>query len=164
MKAKVIQKSNRLEKFIGDLRTAAEKGVYVGIPSEKTKRKDGKITNAEIGYINEFGSPKQGIPARPFLNPAIRNNSKRIAALLEPDISAPANDAHLIRAGEFASAKVKAYITNQTGFVPLAQATINARKRKRKNGRAGTKALIDTGQLRQSIHYLVIKEQNNGAD
>jgi hypothetical protein len=47
---------------------------------------------------------------------------------------------------------VRAFITAGQGFAPLAAATLAARRRK---GRTGTKPLIDTGQLRRAITYVL---------
>jgi hypothetical protein len=48
--------------------------VMIGIPAEDAKREaadGGGITNAQIGYINEFGMPDKNIPPRPHLIPAV---------------------------------------------------------------------------------------------
>lgn len=154
MSAELFTKMNNLKKLFQQMQHLGAQGVLVGIPAEYTKRQDGKITNAEIGYINEFGSPKQHIPPRPFLNPAIQENTEKLAELMKPDLKHPESDKHLDRTGLYAVSAVKRQIRNQVGFVPLKPETIRARRRKRKSGRAGTKALIDTGNLLQSIHYV----------
>ncbi|MDD1617199.1 MAG: hypothetical protein LUQ28_12105, partial [Methylococcaceae bacterium] len=60
--------------------------------------------------------------------------------------------ASLTKAGIVAQNSVKATITKGEGFEPLAESTIKARQRK---GFKGTKPLIRTGQLRNSITYIV---------
>lgn len=160
MSAKLFVKMNNLSELFKNMQHLGSQGVLVGIPAEYTKREDGKITNAEIGYINEFGSPKQHIPPRPFLNPALANATPELAKLMVPDVNNPNSTAHLDKTGLYATAQVKKHITNQIGFVPLNPKTIRARQRKRKSGKAGTKALYDTGNLLQSIHY--IKDEGNG--
>jgi len=60
--------------------------------------------------------------------------------------------AALTKAGIVAQNSVKAAITKGEGFAPLADATVKARQRK---GFKGTKPLIRTGQLRNSITYIV---------
>lgn len=48
--------------------------IRVGILGSKAARRNGKgdITNAEIGFINEFGSEKRKIPGRSFLGMPLR--------------------------------------------------------------------------------------------
>lgn len=132
-----------------------KKGVYVGIPSTKTKRKKGEpISNSEIAYINEFGSPVNNIPARPFLYPTLQREHAQIVKILKP-LEIFNLYQNLEKAGLYASSQVKKTITEQIGFTPLSPKTIRARELKRVSGLAGDKALLDTGQLRQSITYIV---------
>src|SRR5882724_12416208 len=53
------------------IRALANTRVMVGIPSDKAARK-GKINNAQLGYIHEFGAPEVNIPPRPFLVPGVQ--------------------------------------------------------------------------------------------
>lgn len=39
----------------------------IGILGDKTNRKGGHVTNAEIGAAHEYGSPARGLPPRSFL-------------------------------------------------------------------------------------------------
>ena len=55
--------------------------------------------------------------------------------------------------------RVKNYIRSQKGMVPLSPKTIAARKRRRVSRKAGTKALIDTANLLQSINYTTEREK-----
>lgn len=62
------------------------RNILVGIPSfsPKNRRDDtAKITNAQIGYINEYGSPARNIPARPFLIPSIKEQQDVISSKLK---------------------------------------------------------------------------------
>jgi hypothetical protein len=65
---------------------------------------------------------------------------------------ASAVDQALNAGGLVAQSSVKKQIVSQEGFSPLKQGTLAARKR---NGFNGTKALIRTGQLLNSISYVV---------
>lgn len=61
--------------------------IEIGVISENTKRKDtviAGITNAEIMFINENGSPLRHIPARPVLKMTIEYAN---ANLLKPTIN-----------------------------------------------------------------------------
>lgn len=155
------------------------KEVLVGIPEDKAEREDqeeqGPMNNATLGYIHENGSPAANIPARPFLVPGIRDAQGRINDRLKKAATAAldGNQSNAVdemsAAGLVAQNSVKGKI-NSGDFVPLADSTLRARARRgrkgakaelesRKEGNApGTadaKPLIDTGQLRNSISFVV---------
>ena len=155
MKATFRHTIKNYQILLQNVKKLEDKNVYVGIPAEHKARKDTtKITNAEIGYINEFGSSANNIPARPFLIPSIESNKDKIAKVMEPAFNNAKPNVSLEKAGSLAANGVKAWIRQQKGFAPLKPATIKARQRKRKNKQAGTKALIDTGSLINSINYV----------
>lgn len=137
--------------------------VLVGIPTEKGLRKPevGEAkeppNNAQIGYWMEFGVPESNIPARPFLNPGIANVQPQINARFEKCArdalgdGDPSVDATLNIVGLIAQNAIRAKITDGP-FIPLHPATLAARRHR---GRTGEKPLIDTGQLRASITYVI---------
>lgn len=157
MKVTFKRRIKETQILIQNVKKLMDKNIYVGIPAEKTHRKDEPITNAEIGYINEFGSTANNIPARPFLIPSLEKNKDKISEELKPAFNNVKPNVNLERAGTLAVGSVKKWIRNQTGFAPLKPATIKARQRRRKNRKAGTKALIDTGAFINSITYVVDK-------
>lgn len=55
-----------LAKLQNRLKELTKDKVFVGVP-DGGGRDDGKMTNAQLAYIHENGSPARGIPARPFL-------------------------------------------------------------------------------------------------
>ena len=131
--------------------------VLVGVPEEKTDRNDGAISNAALAYIHNFGSPTQNIPPRPFLEPGITDAKDRIteqfrkAADVALDGDAKGVLKNMNAAGLVASTAVKMKI--QRGpFIPLKPGTLAARRRR---GHIGTRPLIETGQLRNAITYVV---------
>jgi len=151
--------------------------VLVGIPAENAGRKDPVITNAEIGINNEFGSPAKHIPARPHLRPGVQNAGPQIAAALKKGImqslagNAAGGEAALYAAGEIAVRYVRRKIT-EGPFVPLSPVTIQARADRGRRGailamkmiEAGeeppygmVKPLIDTGEYRRAMTYVVVK-------
>lgn len=147
------------------MRTLKELGnggdVLVGIPSEKDYRQGEPIGNAAIGYIQEKGSAKQGIPPRPFLEPGVAAVADKCAGIIGNGAAdaLTSMDASKItvaknKAGLIAQSSVKATITAGEGFEPLSDATLAARKRR---GVSRTKPLIDTGSLRNSITYVIRK-------
>lgn len=145
------------------LKVLGERRVLVGVPSKTAGRKEDDegnplpITNAALGYIHENGVPELNIPARPFLVPGVASASKVIQSRLKQagrytlDGKPDAADKALIATGIVAAQAVQKKITDGP-FVPLAPRTLAQRKAK---GRTGEKPLIDTGQLRRAITYVV---------
>lgn len=148
--------------------TIVLKKVLVGIPEKTATRKDDPINNATLGYIMEKGSPAANIPARPFLVPGVADVQGEIEEALKPGITAALSGdmaehrKSLNAAGLIGAKGVQAKIT--TGpFVPLATSTLRARDRRmaakgKKYYAVSIVPLIDTGQLRRSITYIVRSE------
>lgn len=154
---------NNLPQLLSAMKALAMREVLVGIPSdsEKNPRDDAPITNAEIGYINEFGAPELNIPARPFLIPGVSSAwpecEKRMARGAKKIISQQTSDplrmvdVVLEGAGLIAQGEVQQKIND--GLEPqLAAATLAARRAK---GFMGESPLIETGSLKASITYVV---------
>lgn len=139
--------------------------VVVGIPSDKNARENeqGKsITNAQLGYIHEFGAPEANIPPRPFLKPAAKEFwkekgkkefKKAIQEAISGNMKAAVN--YLERIGIEAVSAVKIKINSN---VPpaLSQATLANRQAR---GKVSEKTLVDTGQMRNSVTYEVRENQ-----
>lgn len=145
---------------IAAIQDMAKKHVLVGIPSSENGRNDGSIGNAALGAIHENGSGVRNIPARPFLKPGVAAAADQCVKVLKSAAQNAFTDKNAIdkglnAAGLIAQASVKKRIVSQEGFTPLKAATLAARKRK---GAKGEKALIRTGQLINSITYVVRKK------
>lgn len=131
--------------------------VLVGIPDSTPERDDGEMSNAQLGYIHEFGSPAQNIPARPFLVPGVNDAKSAVAKQMEAGIKKTltgdksAADKALHAAGLTAENAAKAKI-NSNVPPPLSPRTL-AQRRARGVTRENT--LVDTGQLRNSITYVI---------
>lgn len=157
MKSGLKVRVDKANDVLAAFKAIGRKDVLIGIPEEKSEREDIPFGNAGIGYINEFGSPAQNIPARPHLQPGVRSVQDETTQKLKQAAQAvlagnqAAADRALEQAGIIASNAVKRYITI-TGFTPLADSTISARLRR---GRSGDKPLIDTGQYRRTITSIV---------
>lgn len=159
------------------LRILADQRLLAGIPAERAERKDGAVTNATIGYVQEHGDPATGIPPRPFLYPAVRAMQEDIVRLLRMAGDAalrgdPVGTTRALNAlGLMAQNRIRARI-NEGIPPPLARATLLARMRARtaiKGAKAElarrdagfaagmdlAKPLVATGQLRNSITYVI---------
>lgn len=132
---------------------------------------------AEVATVNEFGSPKQGIPERPFMRQAFDRNRKNITNFLmilkSLILTGKYDTARSMKIlGEWYVGKQKAIFT-EGDFAPNAPATIAMAAKKAAIGRAKLekagkfdflsktkekRPLIDTGRLRNSIAYEVISK------
>lgn len=134
----------------------SETEVLVGIPHGESR--DGGISNAEIGYLLETGSPSMNLPPRPHLVPVVEQVQEFVGIQLTKAVDAAfvGNKQRMYKylesAGMKATMSVKRYIT--TGeFEALAPWTINARKRR---GKKSEKPLIDTSQMRNAHTYVIM--------
>lgn len=150
-----------VKQFKETMEALIKKNVYVGIPEANNRREDSPITNAALGYINEFGSPAQKIPARPFLEPGVEEAKPDIIKILgnaaiTTQTSADDVDVALNKAGQKTRDTVKRRIQQSTDIEPLSPVTMHIRATRKKNKRTGVmKPLIDTGQMLNSITYVV---------
>ena len=154
MSAKVTKTSN-LKALDLRLKALRDCEVYVGIPQDKSSRPNEQVTNAELAFIHEHGSPINNIPPRPFFKPALTLNKVAIAKQLSLAAKAVlAGDekkanAGLRRTGMLAANAVKRFI----GDYPGNNLQANAESTIRRKG--SDHPLIDTGELRRSISYVV---------
>lgn len=130
--------------------------LLVGVPQEKTEREDTSrsITNAELMFIHTNGSPLKNIPKRPTIEPTIEEQKERIEKMFSSAVNkilAHKGDGRddLEKLGIFLVNKIKAKFGSDE-LAPNAESTIAHKKSDR--------PLIDTGQLRNSITYVVRKK------
>ena len=149
---------NKLPAFLANLKAMQNKGVFVGIPADKDTRDETGASNATIAFVQEFGSGAKNIPPRPFLIPAIKKAHPKIVSILKDGAKnvLHGEDVHisLEKAGLIGQSAVKKEIVSGS-FTPLKETTLQARRNRRKSGKAGTKPLVDTGQMLSSITYVV---------
>jgi phage gpG-like protein len=142
----------------------AQREVLVGVPQVEAPREgdewDGPMNNATLAYIHDNGSPAANIPARPFMAPGVEKVQDYVTARLESAGRAAMDgdqgtvEVELEKAGMKTQASIRNTIND--GIEPeLADSTLAARRRR---GRTGTVPLVDTGQLRNSIQYVVRKK------
>lgn len=145
--------------------------IVLGVPSEETERKENDvislgITNAELMFIHENGSPIRGIPRRPVLAKTLQHIQDEgwLDDALDDAIEAYFDSNFVV--SEFEKQlnslciDIENYVRenlrqNNFGLKPNSPSTI-ARK-------GSNVPLIDTGQLANSIRcYLVKKNESNG--
>lgn len=178
-----------LNDILESFKSLSNVDVLVGIPEEESSREGGKVTNAELAFIHANGSPLKGIPARPFVEPAIEDpeNQEMIAVELRKaaesalDGNIEAMGRSLIGAGMQGQNVVRDWFTNpKNGWPPNSPSTVLAKLRKTNtpiardivrrvdeggslsdiSGLEGmTNPLIDTDQLRKSVTFVVREKE-----
>jgi hypothetical protein len=149
------------------LTSLTSRAVLVGVPESTSPRNSGaaQMNNATLAYIHDNGSPLANIPQREFLRPGVRDDKANTikflgqGARLALDGNTGAVERALTSAGLSAQKSIRRKIS--TGpFAPLKPSTVRGRIRRHK-GRTGVSAqpLIDTGQLRQSINFVVVDKK-----
>jgi hypothetical protein len=177
---------DEVDDVLKSLHTLIGTSVVVGVP-ENSERESGHdfIQNAMIAYVMEFGSPLHNVPARPFLVPGTMKAVPKMIPLLEKAAVFAANKqpdaarAQFDLVGALGVASVRTEISTGS-FVPLQPATIAARAAARGEPRsrneerylayvaggvpagvaqqmAGIQPLVNSGELRDSINYSVVK-------
>lgn len=152
--------------FTEDFNTIIKKfkrdAVLVGIPESDTERRgEDPINNATLLAINNFGSPANNIPARPVMAIGIAKAQPEITEAFRQGAKTAlsrgiaALNITYNRVGIIASTSIKKVINAQEGFDGPSEATLKAREAR---GFKGTKALIVTAQMRNSITYVITGE------
>jgi hypothetical protein len=163
------------------LRLLGQREILVGFPEDTSARtlepgdkKD--ITNAALGYIHDNGDPDAKIPARPFMRegmdeavPAVTATLMRVAQQVVKRRSTMAVEQGLTQVGLKVQFALRRKI-NEGIPPPLALSTLQKRAAKGRKGAAKelenrakglppstllAKPLIDTGQLRNAINFVI---------
>jgi len=148
---------DNLQQFDAALQLLKRKQVLAGVPEAEARRKGDPINNATLAAIHDKGSPSQNIPARPFMESGIKSVSVPIEqklltagqAVLEGDYVK--TEKALEAVGLIAQNGLRAMVNSN---IPpaLKPATLAARRRR---GRTGTRTLVDSAQMRNSLTYVV---------
>lgn len=157
MKVKFKENVGLLKRLMDAFSFARDEDVLVGIPQEASSRNSDGVSNVKLMYIHTNGSPVNGIPARPTIEPAIRDPANRIVLqkLLKGSLATAftGNISGARSAKERAGMMAVNMIRARFGSASLAP---NAPYTVMKKGSSAP--LIDTGQLRNSITYVIRKK------
>jgi hypothetical protein len=158
----VLESGRGMDQIKKDMEKLIKMDVLIGIPEDKTIRKEGKVNNAELLYLHTNGSELQGIPKRPVIEPAINANGNKEAIIEELKesarltLSGKYSEAvqQLNKAGMLGQNVSRLWFTDQrNGWPPNSPKTIAKKK--------SSRPLIDTSQLRKSIIYVVRENKND---
>jgi phage gpG-like protein len=173
---------NKLGDIRKAMKALTDKDVLIGIPEDQAAREaagESGISNAYLGYIHEYGVPSKNIPARPFLHPGIERARKDIADAPERTAKKAlqgnpgAVEAGLNKVGLIGQNSVRAAFVDND-WPPLSDKTLDynplskdedgkvrttkkgkPKRKKSRREKGNINPLIDTGQLRKSITYVI---------
>lgn len=143
---------------------------YLAVGFPKAVQYDNGATVPEVAYWNEYGTTKENgpIPARPFLRPAIYNNikiyrdmmKKLMAAFLAGKITLVQHWGIL---GQTCVKNIREEIMNvrtpPNAMSTAIRKTSKSKPKKNVYGPLYSKPLIDTGKLRQSVSYAIMRQR-----
>ncbi|RQT08946.1 hypothetical protein [Burkholderia contaminans] len=155
-------KIDRLDEVLKSIAGLVKQEVLVGVPDSTAGQKEHgePISKAEIGYIQEHGSPANNIPARPHLVPGVQDARPKFEPQLQKGVEAALDgdlervNRHLNAAGLVTVPVVQNKI-NSNIAPELAESTLEARRRR---GVTRENTLVDTGEYRNSITYVIRKK------
>lgn len=141
-------------------RLAALKGarVRVGVLADAPKRphageEPSEMTLVEVAAVHEFGAPARGIPQRSFIRATVDEKRADVAKLQEVLLgNVTKGKMTADQALDAMGAKVAAWCKTRiaAGIAPPLKPETVARKK-------SSKPLVDTGQLRSSITWKVVR-------
>lgn len=156
--AKVEDRDLGYMAVIKNVTALSSKSLVVGVLQNAGKEEDGTDL-VDVAIWNEYGTRDGHIPARPFLSIATDENKAKWQKLTEGAANAvidrkmPVDQALEIIGSQMAG-DVQMVIGDKSKLKPNRPATIRAKSKK---GKIGDAPLIDTGRLRQSIHFDIRK-------
>ena len=158
----IVKAVDKVGKLIKGINYTKDNYLLIGIPQKKTTRENEAITNAELLFIHTNGSPINNVPARPVIEPALEDDMERLTSMLK-DFANEAIEGNfeesqkqLERTGMRAQNVCRNWFTNADNNWP--ENAPSVRERKIKKGSTEPRPLIDTGELRKSIIYVVVKD------
>jgi hypothetical protein len=150
-----------------NLRLLSTVELLVGFPADTTERSaedggDEGITNAYLAYMHDNGAPEINVPARPFMDPAIKSVESKVAdgfkAIGKQVLDgggAGAVERGYHNVGLTCQLAIQNTINSNIG-PPLSPRTLAARRRR---GHEGTKTLVETAAMRNAASYAIRKRK-----
>ncbi len=165
---KQLDELKRLQVCIGF--QSGDKKRKPGEQDEKKKSGERDVTNLDIAMWNELGTSTS--PSRPFMRNSIDRHVDVIRAAAAKQIQALASGVSARKVLEAIGSMQKGLMQHEImagQFAPNAEITIHGGWMRNKKtgkpfyvqGKKSDRPLVDTGQLRQSIHF-VIKPKGGG--
>ncbi len=148
------RKTSDWKKLEKELKELCGMEVRVGFQHGKAKEENGADI-CDVAAWNELGVESKKIPSRPFLRKSVDENKEEIEAFLKSQAKRVMNgvpaEKILKETGAFQVSLIQEKIENGS-YEKNADATIQRK--------GSDKPLIDTGRMRQSVHYVIEKKGN----
>lgn len=144
--------ANALLRRLAKSREVARVGILDDSPKKARDGAGGRYSLVEVAAVHEFGAPAAGIPQRSFIRATVDLNAGEIARLQHATMTAVVQGKVTLRQGlDRIGMKVAAMMQKRiaAGIEPPNAASTIARK-------GSSKPLVDTGQLRSSITWVVV--------
>lgn len=165
---RVSRNDDRLQRLKKAMKWAQNTYILVGVPQSKSRRQGDPMTNAELLHLHTRGSPLKHLPERPVIEPALQDSQQELSALLKDALKSVTELkedealAKLKAVGMQAQNVSRAWFVNpRNGWKPNSPITY---QRKQAKGATINRPLIDTGQLRRSIIYVVVNDGQREGD
>ena len=151
MPAKTTDTDMGMQKILAEMEALGQKRVKVGIQNDAGVHAGGDMSVAAIAYINEYGTRDGRIPPRPAHTNAFDDNKTSLNSLVNRLIRG-------VSEGKLTAQKAAA-ILGQTHEDNVKQSITNLRSPANAPRTIAQKGssnpLIDTGQTRNSVRYVV---------
>lgn len=147
------------EKFFEELEKLTKKQVKIGFFAGRVQAEEG-TDYVDIASFNEFGTINA--PSRPFMRDSVDKHEVQIDCKIteakDALLSGAAAREVLSFFGELQQNLIQDEISNGD-FVANAPSTLKRKEKKRARGNNDLmKPLIDTGRMRQSVHYKITEK------
>lgn len=164
MRQRVRVKDRGWNAMKDQLRGLSRLSITVGVHGQDGARQEGGPNNVVIAGVHEFGSLR--VPARPFIRPTFDANAEKYAKQLRGAVVRALRQGGQLRqllalVAMGVTKDIQQTIRRQGmppgSFAPLSRRTLARRRRRRRNNTRfnGHLALIDTGQLINSIQWVM---------
>ena len=146
------------KKFFEEIEKLVKMQVRVGYQQGKNfhEEEGKKVDILDVAMFNELGTSR--IPSRPFMRDSVDDNAESITKFCQAQLKGIANGS------KDAETVMKAIGAMQVGLVQKTivegNFTPNAPRTIAKKG--SDKPLIDTGLMRQSVHYVITDKKGGG--
>lgn len=141
--------AKKLASYVADAELKAKAGFF---PSAKYPASMGGEFVASIAFKNEYGSPLEHIPPRPFFRPAIAENKKAWSEIVRLTLKRGGTIEDALTA---AGAQMEGDIRDAMDAVTTPELSAYTIQMRQERGNNDTKPLNDTGYMRSQITHAV---------
>lgn len=146
------------KKFFKEIEKLTKMQVRVGYQQGKNfHEEDGKkVDILDVAMFNELGTSR--IPSRPFMRDSVDDNAESITKFCQSQLKSVTNGSKDAESALKAIGAMQVGLVQKTikdgSFTPNAPSTIEKK--------GSDKPLIDTGLMRQSVHYVITDKKKGG--